>query len=301
MIEHLSIVIPLLNEEDSLPKLLQDIHNSMVSSDINYEIILVDDFSDIKVSDVVEESSSLTIIRNDQNLGQSKSLFKGITAARYDYICTLDGDGQNPPHEIIKLLEEFNSNFNEIDAVVGYRLNRSDKFTRKFYSKLANYFIAKITKTDFLDLGCSLKIFRKKDANSLDLTGDIHRVFNILLMKKGLKIKQVGIEHYPRKYGESKYSYTRILPVIVDSILIVLTGGFQKTSRYVLGKISFIFLFTSSLLFLISLYQKYFLDVFVHRNQVFLLGILFLFISIQIFVTIVTIFFIEINKKNNNE
>ena len=201
--------------------------------------------------------------------------------------------------EIIKLLEEFNSNINEIDAVVGYRLNRSDKFTRKFYSKLANYFIAKITKTNFLDLGCSLKYLEKKQ--TLNLTGDIHRVLNILLLKKGLKIKQVGVEHYPRKYGESKYSYTRILPVIVDSILIVLTGGFQKTSRYVLGKMSFIFLFTSFLLFLFSLYQKYFLDVFVHRNPIFLLGILFLFISIQIFVTIVTIFFIEMNKKDINE
>ena len=167
MIDHLSIVIPVLNEEDSLPKLLQDIHDSIISTDINYEILLIDDFSDIKVSDIVEETSSLTIIRNNQNLGQSSSLFKGIEAARYDYICTLDGDGQNPPHEIIKLLEEFNSIINEIDAVVGYRLNRSDKFTRKFYSKLANYFIAKITKTNFLDLGCSLK-YLEKDANSLN-------------------------------------------------------------------------------------------------------------------------------------
>ena len=96
MIDHLSIVIPVLNEEDSLPKLLQDIHDSIISTDINYEILLIDDFSDIKVSDIVEETSSLTIIRNNQNLGQSSSLFKGIEAARYDYICTLDGDGQNP-------------------------------------------------------------------------------------------------------------------------------------------------------------------------------------------------------------
>jgi glycosyltransferase involved in cell wall biosynthesis len=297
LINELSIVIPSLNEEKNIPNLLSEIQSSLSLSKIKYEVIIIDDFSEIKLEDVIEESKNIKVIRNDVNLGQTKSIQIGIENSKYRFICTLDGDGQNPPKEILKLLNYFNDNFNSTDAVVGYRKNRQDKLSRKILSKTGNFIVGKITRTKFKDLGCSLKIFKKVDANYFQLSGDIHRIFNILLYKNGLSVKEIGVEHFPRKFGETNYSYRRILPVIVDAVLIYLTNGFQKSSRYVLGKISFIFLTLSTIFLILSLYQKYSLDRYVIQNPLFLLFLMSFFISVQIFVSIVITFFLENTKK----
>ena len=297
MINELSIVIPSLNEEKNIPNLLSEIQSSLSLSKIKYEVIIIDDFSENKLEDVIEESKKIKVIRNDVNLGQTKSIQIGIENSKYSFICTLDGDGQNPPKEILKLLNYFNDNFNNTDAVVGYRKNRQDKLSRKILSKTGNFIVGKITRTKFKDLGCSLKIFKKVDANYFQLSGDIHRIFNILLYKNGLSVKEIGVEHFPRKFGETNYSYRRILPVIVDAVLIYLTNGFQKSSRYVLGKISFIFLTLSTIFLILSLYQKYSLDRYVIQNPLFLLFLMSFFISVQIFVSIVITFFLENTKK----
>lgn len=297
MINELSIIIPSLNEEENIPHLLSEIQSSLSLTKINYEVIIIDDFSENKLEEFIEESKNIKIIRNDANLGQTKSIQIGIENSKYQFICTLDGDGQNPPKEIIKVLNYFNDNFDNTDAVVGYRENRQDKLSRKILSKLGNFIVGKITRTKFKDVGCSLKIFKKVDSNSFQLSGDIHRIFNILLYKNGLDVKEIGVEHLPRKFGETNYSYRRILPVIVDAVLIYLTNGFQKSSRYVLGKISFIFLILSTIFLVISLYQKYSLDRFIFQNPLFLLFLMSFFISVQIFVSIVITFFLE-NTKN---
>ena len=297
MINELSIIVPSLNEEENIPHLLSEIQSSLSLTKLNYEVIIIDDFSENKLEEFIEESKNIKIIRNDANLGQTKSIQIGIENSKYQFICTLDGDGQNPPKEIIKVLNYFNDNFDNTDAVVGYRKNRQDKLSRKILSKLGNFIVGIITRTKFKDIGCSLKIFKKVDSNSFQLSGDIHRIFNILLYKNGLDVKEIGVEHLPRKFGETNYSYRRILPVIVDAVLIYLTNGFQKSSRYVLGKISFIFLILSTIFLLISLYQKYSLDRFIFQNPLFLLFLMSFFISVQIFVSIVITFFLE-NTKN---
>jgi len=297
LINELSIIVPSLNEEENIPHLLSEIQSSLSLTKLNYEVIIIDDFSENKLEEFIEESKNIKIIRNDANLGQTKSIQIGIENSIYQFICTLDGDGQNPPKEIIKVLNYFNDNFDNTDAVVGYRENRQDKLSRKILSKLGNFIVGKITRTKFKDLGCSLKIFKKVDSNSFQLSGDIHRIFNILLYKNGLDVKEIGVEHLPRKFGETNYSYRRILPVIVDAVLIYLTNGFQKSSRYVLGKISFIFLILSTIFLVISLYQKYSLDRFIFQNPLFLLFLMSFFISVQIFVSIVITFFLE-NTKN---
>ena len=162
MIDKLSIVIPALNEEESIPFLLKEIDEVFLNSKITYEIVLIDDFSTIPLEQVIEKKDNITIIRNEFNQGQSKSIFNGILKSTYPYICTLDGDGQNPPSEILKIVNEFNKNYPSFDAVVGFRKKRNDNLVRKFYSKIANYIIRLLTKSNFNDLGCSLKVFKKR-------------------------------------------------------------------------------------------------------------------------------------------
>ena len=110
MIKEISIVIPALSEEESLPLLVDGIDNCFSTSNIEYEIIIVDDGSPVKVQSYLTESKKLKIIREPYSKGQSSGILKGVSVAKYDYICTLDGDGQNPPTEIIKMIDELNEN-----------------------------------------------------------------------------------------------------------------------------------------------------------------------------------------------
>ncbi len=296
LIKEISIVIPALSEEESLPLLVDGINSCFSTSTIDYEIIIVDDGSPIAVSSYLAESKILKIIREPYSKGQSNGILKGVSVAKYDYICTLDGDGQNPPTEIIKMIEEFNKNFSEYDVIAGYRKNRKDSFFRSFYSRLANIFINIITKTSSKDLGCSLKIFDKKIMEDIKFTGDVHRILLPLFELRNYRILQVPVQHKEREFGETKYGIGRIVAVVIDSILLSLTKGFTKSARYSSGKLSFIFFGLSGVLFLFALYQKIYLDVFVHRNPLFLIGITTFFISLQFFTIAIVSFFIE-NKK----
>ena len=217
---------------------------------------------------------------------------KGIEHSSYEYIVTLDGDGQNPPSEIIKLVDEFNKDFENVDVVCGYRKNRRDKFVRSLYSKVANFLIRLITKSKCKDLGCSLKIFKKEMVEDIKYNGDIHRILIPLFEFRNYRLKQIEVEHFERKSGETKYGFERVTAVIVDSILLYLTDGFVNTARYSLSKLSFIFGAISALLFAISYYQKIINLVFVHRNPLFIIGIVFFIIFLQLFTfSLISFFF----------
>lgn len=293
VIKSLSIIIPALNEEESIPNLLKDIGQVFEKIDCAYEVIIVDDNSTNILSDFVPEMENLTILRNNIKKGQFASTMKGVQFSKYDHICFIDGDGQNPPYEILTLLELYNSNFPEIDVASGIRDDRQDRFVRKTYSKFANFLIRRITNTKSLDIGCSLKIFKKDLLDDLNISGDVHRILLPLFEKRGFKIIQTKVEHKKRVFGNTNYSFARIVPIAIDSILIAITSGFTKTPRYVLGKISAAFLTFSFITFSISLYQKYFLGDFVHKNPLFLLGLASTFISVQIFLSIIMMSFIE--------
>ena len=297
MINQISIVIPALNEEESIPSLVDELNAELESANLEFEIIIVDDGSITSLKKIIS-NPRVQVIENSFNRGQSFSILKGIEHSSYEYIVTLDGDGQNPPSEIIKLVDEFNKDFENVDVVCGYRKNRRDKFVRSLYSKVANFLIRLITKSKCKDLGCSLKIFKKEMVEDIKYNGDIHRILIPLFEFRNYRLKQIEVEHFERKSGETKYGFERVIAVIVDSILLYLTDGFVNTARYSLSKLSFIFGAISALLFAISYYQKIINLVFVHRNPLFIIGIVFFIIFLQLFTFSLISFFLE-NKKND--
>ncbi len=297
MINQISIVIPALNEEESIPSLVDELNAELESANLEFEIIIVDDGSITSLKKIIS-NPRVQVLENSFNRGQSFSILKGIEHSSYEYIVTLDGDGQNPPSEIIKLVDEFNKDFENVDVVCGYRKNRRDKFVRSLYSKVANFLIRLITKSKCKDLGCSLKIFKKEMVEDIKYNGDIHRILIPLFEFRNYRLKQIEVEHFERKSGKTKYGFERVTAVIVDSILLYLTDGFVNTARYSLSKLSFIFGAISALLFAISYYQKIINLVFVHRNPLFLIGIVFFIIFLQLFTFSLISFFLE-NKKND--
>tara|TARA_B100000927_G_C16420408_1_gene451112 strand:+ start:252 stop:1145 length:894 start_codon:yes stop_codon:yes gene_type:complete len=297
MIDQLSVIIPALNEEESLPFLLDELYENLDKTGISYEILIIDDGSKLSVSSIVEENKNLKIYRNKFTKGQSQALLLGIKNSNYEYIAILDADGQNPPYEIINLLNAFNESEGKYDVIAGYRKDRKDKFFRSLYSKIGNFLIKLLLNSKIKDLGCSLKLFRKEIMQDINFTGDIHRVILTLFEYRSYKIKQIPVDHKERVYGETKYGLGRLIPVIVDTFIIYLTEGFTKTARYSLGKLGIYFGSLSILLFIFSLLQKYIQSIFVHKNPIFLIGMIFLFLSIQLFVTSIITFFTE-NKSS---
>lgn len=284
-----SIVIPAYSEEENIHNLLKEIEIVFTNSD-NYEVILVDDGSPVSLKSIInkdEYNIELEIITNRFNLGQSKSIEVGLKNSNGDVIGMIDADCQNPPKELKKLYDYFI--VNNFDAIISYRKNRKDEFLRKIVSRLANFILKIFTKSKFKDLGSSLKVIKRECLESLTFKGDMHRFISPMLQARGYSIFEIEVEHAERTKGVSKYGFGRIVPVIVDGILFYLTNGFTRPAKYAIGKLSLVLFFISLGLNLIVIYQKTVNSIFVHRNPIFIISMVFLLLSIQIFSQIIKI------------
>ena len=200
-----SIVIPLFNEEENIEFLIDEIDKA-VTDTFKYEIILVDDASTDSTHEVISNLNNkrIKILQNSKNEGQSFSINRGIKSSSYEIIITLDGDGQNDPRDITKLLQLYKTN-NQLQLVGGLRLNRKDSFIKVFSSKIANYFRSKILMDDCLDTGCSLKVFNRNIFLEFPYFDGMHRFIPALFRGYGHKTYFIEVNHRIRKYGTSKY------------------------------------------------------------------------------------------------
>lgn len=201
----LSIVIPLFNEEETLPLLQERLHLVCENIACKYEIIYVDDGSTDGSLKVLKELKKvyhpIRVVSFKKNQGQAACLFAGFKASRGEWIITLDADLQNPPEEIPKLLEFKNS----FDFITGIREERRDSFLRKISSNIARFFRWLILKDTTQDVGCSLRMFKRGIIEYLPYFKNFHRFFTFLAREAGFKVKEVPLKHDVRKFGESKY------------------------------------------------------------------------------------------------
>ena len=200
-----SIVVPIFNESENIKFLLEEISNSL-NRYKSYEIVIVNDASTDNSLEILrsENYKFLKIINNNINKGQSYSIRKGIENTSNNIIITIDGDGQNDPADIPKLLEIYNSS-NEIKLIGGIRTKRKDKYIKVISSKIANFIRSKILDDQCKDTGCSLKIFDKDIFLNFPYFNGIHRFLPALFKGYGYTTKFVEVNHRKRKYGVSKY------------------------------------------------------------------------------------------------
>lgn len=222
---YLSICIPIYNEEDNIEPLLLQIINTLSSLQINWEIILVDDGSTdgsfAKISEMKHKHSlaSLTAIRFANNCGQTSAIAAGIKMAQGKYILTMDGDLQNDPSDIPKLLSIIENE--ECDAVIGWRKERKDNIIRKISSKIANRFRQIILNDSIKDIGCSLKIFKSTAIKNIPLFEGMHRFLPILITLNNGKVLQIEVKHNPRTKGKSKYNiFNRLFRALADLLAV---------------------------------------------------------------------------------
>jgi dolichol-phosphate mannosyltransferase len=239
----ISVVIPLLNEESSLPQLHQELMKTLSSVEKNFEIIYVDDGSTDKsfqfLSEIHQQSPEQTrIIQFRRRFGQTAAMSAGIAFAQGDIIIMLDADLQNDPADIPRLLEKMEEGY---DIVSGWRVQRKDKYlTRILPSKIANWLIGTITGVKLHDYGCSLKAYRAEVIKELRLYGEMHRFIPALASWYGAKIAEIPVQHHPRRFGKSKYTLNRIWRVLLDLITVKFLLSFSTRPLQIFGSIGLV-------------------------------------------------------------
>jgi glycosyltransferase involved in cell wall biosynthesis len=279
MIE-LSVVIPVMNEEDNIPPLLAAVHSAL--QEFNYEIIIVDDgSSDGTRKKVLEHATkNVTLVELRKNYGQSTAMTAGIDHAHGQYIALLDGDLQNDPTDIPFMLDLMKKE--DWDVVAGNRKNRKDgMFLRKIPSTIANALIRRWTGVYIKDYGCTLKIFKKEIAEDLGMYGELHRFIPVLAKLQGARITQVDVKHHPRKFGKSKYGINRTFKVLSDLVLMVFFRRYIQKPMHLFGSLGFISLGIGLLINLYLLIIKI-MGQDIWGKPILILGLIFLLGGIQL-------------------
>jgi len=243
----ISIVVPVYNESDSIRLLINEIINVMKSHQLLFELIIVNDGSVDRTSNVLEnlslEIKQLTIINLRKNYGQTAALAAGFDHSNGDIIVTLDGDLQNDPNDIPKLITNINEGY---DLICGWRFQRKDKLlNRRIPSQIANRLIGNVTGIHLHDYGCSLKAFKHEIIKDIKLYGELHRFLPVLANIEGAKIKEIKVNHRSRKYGQSKYGIDRTFRVLMDLLTVWFMNKFLTRPMYVFGFIGIISIISS--------------------------------------------------------
>lgn len=229
----ISVVVPVFNEEGNVRELHQEILEVCKKENYKFEIIFVDDGSKDKTPEICKELKPLKYIRMRKNFGQTAAMDAGIKAAQYDYIVTMDGDRQNDPADIPKLVKYLEDN--NLDIVSGWRKNRKDTVMKKFTSRVANFLRGIIVKDHIHDSGCSLKIYKKECFDHINLYGEMHRFIPALLKIKGFEVGEVVVNHRPRTAGVTKYNWKRTVKGFVDMISLWFWSKYSVRPLHILG------------------------------------------------------------------
>jgi glycosyltransferase involved in cell wall biosynthesis len=236
--EKVSFVIPVFNEEDNILTLCSKITSVMEKTPYLFEILLVNDGSTdeswARIKEATESSPLITGLDLATNYGQSSALSAGIDSATGAFIVTLDGDLQNDPEDVPMMLETLLKE--ECDIVSGERISRKDAtLSRRFPSRIANFWIRLITGVKLRDYGCALRVFRQDVAKNLELYGELHRFIPVLAVMQGASNIQVPVRHHPRIHGRSKYGMSRTFKVISDLLLLVFFKRYKDRPIHLFG------------------------------------------------------------------
>ena len=233
----LSIVVPIYNEEESLPFLVNQLLEVLQPMQETFELVLVNDGSSDNSAEVIRKLSfdipELVGVLLRKNYGQTAAMAAGFDISSGEIVVTLDGDLQNDPADIPLLVNKIRDGF---DLVSGWRYRRQDAaISRKLPSKIANRLIGKVTGVRLNDYGCSLKAYRKEVLTDMRLYGELHRFLPVLANIEGARITEVKVNHRARQFGSSKYGIDRTFRVLMDLLTVWFMNRFLTRPMYVFG------------------------------------------------------------------
>jgi glycosyltransferase involved in cell wall biosynthesis len=236
-----SVVIPLFNEEETVPLLHERLRAALDALGQAYEIVYVDDGSTDstfeRLTAIAPGDPHVRVVRFRRNFGQTAALQAGIDYSRGETLVFMDGDLQNDPADIGRLLAPLDEGY---DVVSGWRKNRQDSITRRLPSRIANSLISRVTGVVLKDYGCTLKAYRREVLNNVRLYGEMHRFIPAYAAWAGASVTEIEVAHHRRSFGKSKYGLSRTVRVLLDLMTAKFLGSFSSKPIYLFGAIAFI-------------------------------------------------------------
>ncbi len=280
----LSVIIPVYNEEENVSLLHNELKEALTPLGRSSEIIFINDGSTDGTMDKLRElkrnNDSLKIIDLKKNFGQTPAIMAGFDSASGDILITMDGDLQNDPADIPKLLTKIDEGY---DLVTGWRKDRKDHFLlRTLPSVIANFLISKVLKTNIHDIGCTLNAYKKDVTKNMKLYGEMHRFIPAIANWRGAKITEIETNHRPRKYGKTKYGLNRTVKVILDLLLMAFLSEYSTKPLRFFGGIGLISSAFGFICFLCVVLMKIAAKVDMTGNPLLILSVLFFLVSIQL-------------------
>jgi len=277
-----SVVVPLYNEEENVGELYERLKSALDAASCDYEIVFVDDGSTdgtLGLMEHIQQSDPRVVALSfRRNFGQTAAFAAGFDHASGDVIITMDGDLQNDPNDIPKLLDLIR----DYDIVSGWRKRRQDPFiSRRLPSIIANWLISRVTGVPLHDYGCSLKAYRSDVVRNINLYGEMHRFIPAVAKWYGVRIAEVETTHHPRLRGKSKYGISRTIRVILDLITVKFLLSFSTKPLQFFGPVG---LLSSVVGFFISCYltaEKFFFGKDIGGRPLLLLGVLLIIVGVQ--------------------
>ncbi len=285
----ISVVIPLYNEEESLPELTAWIDKVMIENNFSYEIILVDDGSTDSSWDVIEdltkERTHIRGIKFRRNYGKSAALHEGFTSSRGEVVITMDADLQDSPEEIPDLYKMIT--VDGFDLVSGWKKKRYDPISKTIPTKLFNAVTRKISDIQLHDFNCGLKAYKGKVVHSIEVYGEMHRYIPIIAKWAGFsKIGEKVVQHQERKYGVSKFGINRFINGFLDLLSIFFVGKFSKKPMHFFGSLGIVAFFIGFIILIELSIEKIFFNIGgIADRPLFFLGMLCTIIGSQLFLT----------------
>ncbi|MCD6555873.1 MAG: glycosyltransferase family 2 protein [Bacteroidales bacterium] len=302
----LSIVISLLNEEESLPELYEWIVNVCKTNKLSYEIIMIDDGSKDRSWEIIEKLSEndeqVKGIKFVKNYGKSAAIFEGFAAAKGDVIITMDADLQDNPEEIPELYHMIMKENN--DLVSGWKKKRYDPFLSKnLPSKFFNFTARKVSGLKLHDFNCGLKAYKNNVVKSIEVYGEMHRYIPILVKQAGFtKITEKVVKHQERKYGKSKFGMERFINGFLDLLSITFITRFAKRPMHFFGTIgSFSFFIGFLILIYLSIAKLFWAQYAMTERPLFFLGLLAIIFGAQLFLTGLLADLVSRSSKDRNK
>ena len=245
----ITVIIPIYNEEDNIPTLYERLRAALDRDDRIWEAVMINDGSSDRSTDLLNEIASsdprVIVVHLRHNYGQTAAFMAGIDQARGDIIVLMDGDLQNDPDDIAKLLAKLDEGF---DVVSGWRKDRKDNpIKRTLPSRIANRLISSVSGVYLHDYGCSLKAYKRDALDNVKLYGEMHRFVPIYAAWNGARVTEIVVEHHPRLHGRSNYGLERVLKVLLDLIVVKFLFRYSNKPIYVFGGFGFLSILLGSI------------------------------------------------------
>ena len=294
----ISIIIPFYNEAESLPILIDQLINQLDRIKKEYEIVLVDDGSDDAFASKLKvKSEKLKVISHRKRLGKGQALKTGIENSSGEIIVFMDGDLQDDPKDINKLLKKLDEGY---DLVNGIRGNRQENSVIKIYSKVASWFLKTFLHSPFTDINCGFKAFKRKVIQDFVFYGNNFRFFPLATYLNGYKVTEISVVNNQRKFGKTKFGKSKIFVGILDTLTAYFLFKFSEKPLHFFGIFGGTFFVIG---FAISFYltiERIFFNVLLYQRPLLQLGIVLIIVGIQIVMTgIIGELIVYLNKKSN--